>query len=308
MQPIAIERMSLLDGAAVAKYFAAGPAHPCIITDAVTDWPAYGKWNFEFFSSNFYNAMGLATLSFTQTSAGKTTKLGLFIDHLDDPYFDLPGFWIGTDGKPAASAPDFDEARVWSFLWNLFRKHPELRDDIAPFPAAIPNLTASLPRDISEGLERLEGVDFFDLYISRKDTITPLHTDFHHTIGCLVQFEGTKKVVLFAPGDYESPEGPDFDPENPDYQAYPAMLGRLAHSAVLEPGEMLIIPPDWWHYTRSQAHSMTLSHNFFTDRNLAAYLRGVRESIRNHPDRLRRFERVQEYFQPPAEIALERDA
>jgi hypothetical protein len=273
LRTVAVERMSLRDEAAVAAYFEAGPTHPCIFTDAMAEWPACGKWTFDFFATHYRDAMGVVRLGFDRVP-GKMTKLGAFIDHLDDPFSEVPGFWIGPDGKPAAVAPEGDDSAVWSLALDPFNKHPELMHDVSPFPAAIPNLTTALPRDLANVLNML-GKPHYAIYLSRKGTVTTLHFDYHHTFGCLAQLLGEKTFILFEPGAFTESDGSNFDPEHPDYVLHPEMADRTARSGVLAPGEMLIVPPDWWHYARNHDHSITLSHNFFNQSNFAAYMRCI---------------------------------
>jgi hypothetical protein len=291
LKQAAIERLDGSDTALVADYFESGPAYPAILVDAVSHWPALSKWNLEFFSTHFRGDLGIASLRFDRTRAGKATKLGTFIDHLDEPYDSLPGLWIGTRDAAAAEA-EFDERATWAFNWDAFRLHPALREDIAPHPASIPNLVARLPLETADVLEQISSVKFHAIYISRKDTITPLHTDFHHTIGSLVQFVGDKTVILFEPDAYARSDAL-FDPEHPDFGLFPAMRDATAHTGVLKPGEMVIIPPDWWHYTRSHDHSVTLSHNFFTPRNRAAFLRCIVEDMERNPEKEALFEQIE---------------
>jgi hypothetical protein len=272
LKTVAIVRLSSLDARALADYFAAGPACPCIITDGVSAWPAREKWTFEYFASNYGDALGLATMSFDNSASGKATRLSDFIAYLDKPFAEIPGFWVGADGIPIASEPDIDETEVWSFGWRPFKNHKSLLDDISPFPVYVPNMVPGLSPGLFDALQYISSADFYSLFISRKDTITRLHSDFHHTIGCLVQFQGTKKVVLFAPDDYRESGGAHFNPERPNFEFHPEMARKTAYSGILAPGEMLIIPPDWWHYVRSEAPSITLSHNFFNTRNFPAYM------------------------------------
>jgi hypothetical protein len=280
-----IERLASRDEARIAAYFLDLPPAPCIFTDATADWPARGKWTLDFFAANYADVLGIASLSFDQTRAGKATKLGTFIEHLDKPYADLPGFWIGPDKQPTELAPDYDEAAVWSFGWKPFEHDRALLDDISPFPRFIPNITANLPRDVYDALQTIQRIDFHAIYISRRDTVTRLHDDFNHTFGCLAQFEGAKTVVLLAPGDYRERPGPrQFNPEQPDFEEFPELRDATAYRGVLQPGEMLIIPPGWWHYTRAHDHSVTLSHNFFNAANFAAYMRCILSDMWNRHD------------------------
>jgi hypothetical protein len=273
---VPIERVCLRDEPKrIAEMFDSGDLHPCIVTDAAAEWPARDKWTLDFFALRYGSEVGVAPLGFTvRATPGKATLLGAFIEHLGEPYDALPGVWVGTEGKP----PEFDEARVWSFSWEPFRNHPALFDDIAPFPAAVPNMTASLPRDVYDALESIQRRNFNAIYISRSNTVTPLHSDWHHTFGCLVQFEGRKKVILLPSGTDEGLDHREFDPENPDEHRWPAIRDVTPH------------------YTRSEDHSITLSHNFFNLVNFDAYMRCVREDAATAPDKARLFEEIRPQF------------
>lgn len=172
---VSIERVSLRDEPHwLAEMFDSGAFRPCIVTDAAAEWPARDKWNLDFFASRYGSNVGVAPLGFTvRATPGKATLLGAFIRHLGEPYDALPGVWVGSDGKP----PDFDDARAWSFSWEPFRNDPALFDDISPFPPSIPNMTASLPREVYDALESIQRRNFNAIYISRKNTVTPLHSD-----------------------------------------------------------------------------------------------------------------------------------
>lgn len=265
-----IERLSSIgDRQAIADLFADPCQRPFILTDGTAGWPARSTWTFDFFADRYGNRPGIAPLEFgVRPPSGKATLLKAFIKHLDDAYADLPGIWVGPRPQP-----DKSDHSGWSFVWEPFKDAPGLFDDIAPFTDAVPNLTASLPRDVFDALERTHRRDFYSIYLSRRNTITPLHRDRHNLFASLVQFQGRKKVVLFAPGEGAKDGLADFDPEAPDFHRYPAMRARASFSDVLQPQDMLIIPPNWLHYTRSEDHSITLSHNFFNHLNLGDYLR-----------------------------------
>ncbi|MGN6156390.1 MAG: cupin-like domain-containing protein [Sphingomicrobium sp.] len=291
MKLTSVERISSKADRAVSEYFEKGPTHPIILTEATSEWPAARKWTLEYFSSAFHGELGIATLNFRDTKRGKATKLGAYIDHMDKPFASMPGLWFGIDGGQGPGNPDFEEECLWAFNWDALGRYPSLRDDISPYPAFIPNIVAGLSPEISEIFQYLCSVRFFAIYISRKNTVTPLHTDFHHTIGSLAQFESAKTVILFEPNAYALSDA-IFDPEHPDFSRFPEMADATAYSAVLQPGEMIIIPPDWWHYTRSHDRSITLSHNFFNNRNFSQFMGAIFEDMDRHPDKQELFVKI----------------
>ena len=269
---VPIERLSLRnDRRRIEQIFEHALSHPLIVTDAMSGWPALGKWTLGYFAQTYGSHLGVAPLNFgARAMPGRATTLKVFIENLDEPYSALPGVWVGNDQRVGAYEP-----LGWSFAWEPFKNAPALMDDVSPFPAAIANMTASLPKDIYDALQAIHRRRFHAIYISRAGTVTPIHCDWHHTMGCLAQFEGRKKFVVLPPALDDKADESGFDPEDPDFDHFPSMRGRLAYSSVLEPGEMLIVPPDWPHYARSIDHTVTLSHNFFNSTNLAAFMRCV---------------------------------
>ncbi len=251
-----------------------GLLQPLIYTDALKDWPALGKWSLDYFGKEFGDHFGLIPASFLDGSWGKATCLRDYLSHLDDAVDKTPGFWVDDNGLPLAHAPAV-AAQPWAFYWHAFSDYPQLYRDLGPYPPRLSSLVAGLPQDVSAMLEWITRRDFFSIYMSRKGTITPLHADFHGTTGSLAQFEGTKHVTLFAPGHDDPADIAAFDPDQPDYARFPQLSGRIVFRDQLQPGELLIIPPGWWHHVRSEEHTLTLSHNFFTPLSLAPYLHGV---------------------------------
>ena len=61
-----------------------------------------------------------------------------------------------------------------------------------------------------------------------------------------------------------------------------------AYEGVLNPGELLFIPADWWHWVRGLEKSITVSHNFFNDVNFSAHVGSMLEPW-NDPMKSRSF-------------------
>jgi len=276
---IDIRRLSAREPDEIQAYFESGPSEPCVISDAIEHWPAARAWNFDRFARDFFDDFGFISLAMEDGHGGRATKLGTFIANFDQPLHAIPGFWVGPDLAPLRETPDYSEDDVWSFVWRPFKMHPQLLAEISPFPFPDHNYVTALPPDLLGLLQAIVRTELRSIYISRKGSITPLHADFHRTIGSLVQFEGSKQVVLFGPEDYAECDGDPFDPARLDYTRFPEMRERKAFTRILKRSEMLIIPPDWWHYTNALDHSMTLSQNFFNRNNFADFVRGLFSDI-----------------------------
>jgi hypothetical protein len=107
------------------------------------------------------------------------------------------------------------------------------------------------------------------LWIGHKGNLTPLHYDTWH--GCLAQLSGRKRVTLISPQQtskiyQESPWSlKSFStrlPQNSkdaDEIQFPKARQLRRLELVLEPGQLLYIPPYWWHEVESLDNSISLA-------------------------------------------------
>ncbi|KAJ0806560.1 putative [histone H3]-dimethyl-L-lysine(36) demethylase [Helianthus annuus] len=97
-------------------------------------------------------------------------------------------------------------------------------------------------------------------------TVTPLHHDPHHNI--LAQVVGKKYVRLYPASLSEElyphaesmlKNSSQVDLDNFDPNEFPNFEDVEFMDCILEEGEMLYIPPKWWHYVRSLTTSLSVS-------------------------------------------------
>ncbi|XP_047182598.1 lysine-specific demethylase JMJ30 isoform X2 [Vigna umbellata] len=97
-------------------------------------------------------------------------------------------------------------------------------------------------------------------------TVTPLHHDPHHNI--LAQVVGKKYIRLYSSSLSEelSPHSgtmlsnsSQVDLDDVDERKFPKVQELEFVDCILEEGEMLYIPPKWWHYVRSLTTSFSVS-------------------------------------------------
>lgn len=105
-----------------------------------------------------------------------------------------------------------------------------------------------------------------NLWIGPAGTCSKFHYDEDENL--FWQLYGQKRFILAAPsatdnlyptnrswGDGYSP----VDPKQPDFDAFPRFAGVTCHEVVLEPGDLLYLPPGWWHDVTSLSVSVSVS-------------------------------------------------
>jgi len=95
-------------------------------------------------------------------------------------------------------------------------------------------------------------------------TVTPLHCDYDDNI--FAQVWGSKRIFLAPPHHdaflYTREANPvlfgsPFDPEAPDFDAFPLARQASIVACVVEPGELLYVPAGWYHQVRALTFSLS---------------------------------------------------
>lgn len=122
------------------------------------------------------------------------------------------------------------------------------------------------------------------IFISPKDFSSHLHFDWKSRTNVFFQFAGKKEVTLYHPEHSESLGG-RLNLGTSSSRAKPSL------SVILEPGDILIFPPFFWHTTRSLEPSISISLRVLSDlkidgqlsksipdwRQAQAYSRGIKD-------------------------------
>lgn len=215
------------------------PSKPVVISGGFDTWPARDKWTFDYFK---------------------------------DHYGDLP---LKVDGRSLSMADLITEVcastaeRPAPYLHNhpVGQLPPELQADIEPMPAC------TRPNWLEHPLiKRRADVTFPEIYIGGAGAKFPvLHYDGLHTHAFLMQIQGVKEYIGFAPdqspymyvrggsGQPNVSKINDVDRCDPD--AFPLFGKAEGIRFTLHPGETLFMPAGWWHTARILSPSITVSIN-----------------------------------------------
>lgn len=213
------------------------PLKPAIITGALEHWPARHKWTFDFFQ-NQYGSLPLEL-------EGRQLSMAELIAAV-------------RSSTPQSPAPYLRNYPVKSLP-------AALQADIAPMPPC------TEPNWLDHPLLKVRAsLTFPELYIGGEGAKFPvLHYDGLHTHAFLMQLQGVKEYVAFAPDqtpymyvrDGNANISEIADLENCDPERFPLLNNATGVRFTLHPGETLFIPSGWWHTARILSPSITVSIN-----------------------------------------------
>lgn len=205
------------------------PMKPVIIKNLAKSWPAFHKWNWEYFRSLVGDK-----------------KVGLYNNIKSDAYtpvntaddYKTFGEYIDMVSKGPAA---------WRiFLFNIFDHAPQLTQDF------------TWPENLMRGFVKKYPM----LFVGGQTSITHMHFDIDLSHILHTQFVGRKRVLLFPFEEehklYRKPwevlSLADFsnyyDPEKSklNTRQFPATQLAVGYDAILEHGDTLFMPAGYWHH------------------------------------------------------------
>jgi len=205
------------------------PMKPLVITNLSKQWPAYQKWNWDYFKS----------------IVGKV-EVGLYNNIKSDAYTPINtaddymkfGDYIDMIRKGPA------EWRI--FLFNIFEHAPQITADF------------EWPEDLMKGFVKRYPM----LFVGGKGSITHMHFDIDLSHIMHTQFGGRKRVLLFPFEEqhklYRKPwEVLSFvnfehyfdDCNNKlELDRFPALKLAKGYEVILDHGDTLFMPAGYWHH------------------------------------------------------------
>jgi hypothetical protein len=204
------------------------PGVPVVIKNLSHDWPAFTKWNWDYFKGlvgdkrvPLYN--NVKSDAYTPINTADDYKtFGEYIDMISHG----PAAW-----------------RI--FLFNIFDHAPQLIKDF------------SWPENLMKGFVKKYPM----LFTGGAGSITHMHYDIDLSHILHTQFGGRKRVLMFPNKEqyklYRKPfevlSLADFShyyeqDGSPDYEKFPALKLAEGFDFILEPGDTLFMPAGYWHH------------------------------------------------------------
>jgi Cupin-like domain len=204
------------------------PQIPVVIKNLAKDWPAYSKWNWNYFKELVGNKR---VPLYNNVKSDAYTP----INKADD--YKTFGEYIDMISKGPAG---------WRiFLFNIFDHAPELINDF------------TWPEHLMKGFVKKYPM----LFTGGETSITHMHFDIDLSHILHTQFAGSKRVLLFPNCEqyklYRKPfevlSLADFSHYHhnngtPDYKKFPALKMAQGYDLTLHHGDTLFMPAGYWHH------------------------------------------------------------
>ncbi|KDO29929.1 hypothetical protein SPRG_05119 [Saprolegnia parasitica CBS 223.65] len=221
------------------------PHRPVVIRGAMDHWPAMGLDGAQ---------RGWSNLQYLKRVAGmRTVPIEIGSSYLEDDWsqtlMPLSQFIDEHITTPGANTGYLAQHA-------LFEQIPPLRRDIC-----VPDYCALPASDDDDEDDDDEVV--VNAWFGPANTISPLHFDPAHNLLC--QVVGRKYLRLYTPdAQLYAVEGllsntSQVKVENVDADAFPAFLHVPYLECTLHPGDMLYLPPRFWHFVQSLDVSFSVS-------------------------------------------------
>jgi len=204
------------------------PGIPVIIKNLANDWPAYTKWNWDYFKQLVGNK-----------------KVPLYNNVKSDAYTPINS---ADDYKTFGEYIDMIRSGPagWRiFLFNIFDHAPQLINDF------------TWPEELMKGFVKKYPM----LFVGGETSITHMHFDIDVSHILHTQFAGKKRILLFPHQEqyklYRKPfevlslaDFSHYYKKNgtPDYEKFPALKLARGYDLTLGHGDTLFMPAGYWHH------------------------------------------------------------
>lgn len=205
------------------KYYDTGK--PLIIKGLAKNWPAYKKWNWDYFIEKVGDK-----------------EVGVYNNIKSDSYTPIntaDAYMKFGDYLRKVKAGPLD-LRI--FLFNIFQHAPDIVKDF------------SWPDELMSGFVKKYPM----LFVGGEGSVTHMHFDIDMSHILHTQFAGKKRVLLFPheeqyrlyrkPWEVLSIANYAGYSQNFDYENFPAVKNARGYEVILEHGDTLYMPAGFWHH------------------------------------------------------------
>jgi hypothetical protein len=205
------------------KYYK--PMKPVVIKSLAKEWPAYKKWNWDYF---------IDTVGDKEVGVYNNVKSDAYTPiNTADAYMKFGDYLKKVKAGPL-------DLRI--FLFNIFQHAPQVTADF------------TWPEHLMKGFVKKYPM----LFVGGEGSITHMHFDIDTSHILHTQFIGKKRVLLFPfeeqyklyrkPWEVLSLANFAHYKEKFDYENFPATKYAQGYEVILEHGDTLFMPAGFWHH------------------------------------------------------------
>lgn len=212
---------------------------PVLIKNYAKEWGAIKNWDLNFFL-NLKEDKDIFLLSDNFIQDDNRYKKASFKDYIE---------------KLKDAQEHGLEIKDYLTTLDIFQYYPHLKNDI----------NFSLFKKITK-------LNDIAAWIGPKNTISGFHADTANNL--YAQIKGKKMFIICSPKHnktmYKSSKhiygavASEVDINNFNEEKYPDFMNNDFKVAILEPGDMLFVPQNWWHYVQSLDFSISISNFGYT--------------------------------------------
>jgi hypothetical protein len=217
---------------------------PVLLKQMAAGWPAMKRWTPDYFREKFGRCE--VAISHYQSCPEQRPK--------NKFRSDLATYLDVLEGR----APITEKINQDSYVagWHFKKNAPELMEDIRIPGVFADNLLDRVDREIIN-------YDSISLFIGHSRAETPLHTDSFAVCVWLANLVGRKTIRVVPPVDYKNIRNA-MDAFDERVVRLWADLGIPVIEAVIEPGDIFVIPPGYWHQVKNEGFTVAVSTNFMS--------------------------------------------
>jgi hypothetical protein len=250
-----------------------GAGEPAIVTDAMDQW-ACRDWSLTSLQSRFghlrVRVYARSSRVTPYDTIGYELRLGDYIDYCRS----------GDRSRPPDQArcitPRADlYPGAGALYWYENFARPEFRPLLDDFDVDVYFLDNLQARLRGEWRRYALFLPFANFFIGGPGTCVDLHKDYWHSHTLIGHLEGRKHVVAFprsARPHLKNADNEPIDPRCVDAAAFPTFAEAPMWEGMLEPGDMLFLPPNWYHDVLGLTPTLSIGMNIFTVHNIGDYL------------------------------------
>lgn len=232
---------------------------PVVIRGLIKDWPALHRWNEEYFMSLAGDKQVKVKVGTINERKEKLIPLKSYIQNL------IPGNSNSSQKK----------------------KEQEYLHDI-PLPTLLDPLRHDMnpfPEEFLGKWYRYKWWRNLFFFYGAAGNLTPMHFDNLGTHNLFFHVRGRKRFIIVPPTQHKycymhKYSWSQVDPENPDYEKFPLFRNAEPKETLLEPGDVLYLPPFTLHNVRSIDLCMSMNVDWHTKSSCFLWLTKLHKRMR----------------------------